>query len=58
MQRPSGQDSGTNEVVPVPKVVPVARMAGDDGEDTALLRQMLEEAKNYVLSFSWCNIDS
>jgi len=33
-------------------------MAGDDGEDTALLRQMLEEAKNYVLSFSWCNIDS
>jgi len=29
-------------------------MAGDDDEDTAQLRQMLEEAKNYVMSFSWC----
>src|SRR5467141_2544716 len=27
---------------------------GDDDEDTALLQQMLEEARNYILSFSWC----
>ena len=54
MQPPSGQDSGINEIVPVANVVPVEQMAGDDDEDTALLRGMLEEAKNYVLSFSWC----
>jgi len=29
-------------------------MAGDDDEDTTLLRQMLDEAKKYLLSFVWC----
>ncbi len=29
-------------------------MVGDDDEDTALLREMLKDAKNYVPSFSWC----
>ena len=37
-----------------PNVVPVEHMSGDDDEDTALLRGMLEEAKNYIQSFSWC----
>jgi hypothetical protein len=54
MQPPSGQDSGTNAIVPVPDVVPVERMKGDDDEDTALLKEMFEQAKNYILSFSWC----
>jgi hypothetical protein len=55
MVRPSEEDSGTDEVVPALNVVPVERMAGDDEEDTALLQQMLQEAKNYINSFSWCD---
>ena len=39
---------------PVPNVVRAERIAGDDDEDTALLQQMLEAAKNYILSFYWC----
>ncbi len=54
MRSHSGQDSGTNEGVPVPGLIPAERMVGDDDEDTALLREMLKEAKNYALSFSWC----
>ena len=54
MQPPSERDSGTNEVAPVRNVVRAERMAGEDEEDTELLKQMLEEAKNYILSFSWC----
>jgi len=54
MQPPLGRDPETNQAVPVPNVVPVERMAGDDDEDTALLQQMLEDAKSYILSFSWC----
>jgi hypothetical protein len=34
--------------------VPSANIAGDDEEDTALLRTMSEEAKAYICSFSWC----
>lgn len=55
MQLPSGQDSGTNEAVPVSNVVPVEGMAGDDDVDTAVLRQMLDEAERYLLSFAWCD---
>jgi hypothetical protein len=55
MQLPSGKDSGTNEAAPVPNVVPVERMTGDDDVDTALLRQMLDAAERYLLSFSWCD---
>jgi hypothetical protein len=29
-------------------------MVGDDDEDTALLRQMSDEATEYISSFSWC----
>jgi hypothetical protein len=54
MQPTSEQDSGINEVGPVSNVVPVERLAGDDDDDTALLQQMLQEAKNYILSFSSC----
>ena len=54
MRLPSEQGSGTNEAVPVSDVVPVRRMAGDDDLDTAVLRQMLDEAERYLLSFSWC----
>ena len=38
--------SNTDDVAPVPDVVPVERMTGDSEEDTALLRGMLEQAKN------------
>ena len=47
--------SYTDNLAPVPDVVPVEQMSGDDDEDTALLRGMLEEAKNYIQSFSWCD---
>jgi len=47
--------SNTDNVAPVPGVVPTELMSGDDDEDTALLRGMLEEAKNYIRSFSWCD---
>ena len=47
--------SYTDNVAPVPDVIPVEQMRGDDDEDTALLRGMLEEAKNYIRSFSWCD---
>ena len=54
MASPPERSSGTNEPVPVPDVVPVERMAGDDDEDTKLLREMLRDARDYVRSFSWC----
>jgi hypothetical protein len=44
-----------DDVIPVPNVVPVAQMRGDDDEDTQFLREMLEQAKNYIQSFSWCD---
>lgn len=48
-------NSEPDDVSPVPDVVPVERMSGDDDEDTAFLREMLEHAKNYIRSFSWCD---
>ena len=36
------------------KVIPAVDMRGDDDEDTALLRDMLEGAKRYLTSFKWC----
>lgn len=47
--------TGPSQFAPVPNVVPVEHMVGDDEEDTALLREMLEQAKSYALSFSWCD---
>jgi hypothetical protein len=37
------------------RIVPVDHMKGDDEEDTALLKQMLEEASRYLCSFDWCS---
>ena len=48
-------NSKTNDTAPVPDVVPVEQMSGDDDEETALLRGMLEQARNYIRSFSWCD---
>lgn len=36
------------------RLVPIAKIAGDDDEDTALLRKLAEEARTYIASFSWC----
>ncbi len=36
------------------ELVSTASMVGDDDEDTALLRQMSDEATEYISSFSWC----
>ena len=46
--------SNADDVAPVSGVVPVERMSGDDEEETAFLREMFEQAKNYLRSFSWC----
>jgi hypothetical protein len=35
------------------KVIPVALMKGEDEEETAGLNEMLEEATDYLKSFSW-----
>jgi hypothetical protein len=35
-------------------VVPVSEMKGDDEDDSSFLRQMLDEAREYILSFKWC----
>ena len=47
--------SNTDDGAPVRDVVPVEQMSGDDEEDTALLREMLEQAKNYIQSCSLCD---
>ena len=54
MRPPSEQDSGPKEVAPVPNLIRAERMEGEDDEDTALLQEMLVEARSYILSFSWC----
>src|SRR6476469_6693831 len=47
--------SYTDDSAPVPDVVPVEQMSGDDDEDTALLRGMFVQATSYIQSFSWCD---
>ncbi len=42
--------------IPVVGVVPIQDMIGDDDADTALLRGMCIEAKQYLESFDWCNV--
>jgi hypothetical protein len=39
----------------IPRIVRADQLAGEDEEDTALLRLMLENARSYALSFSWCD---
>ena len=36
------------------KVIPAHRLQGDDAEDTAKLRSLLDEARTYLGGFSWC----
>jgi len=36
------------------KLIPIENIAGDDQEDTRLLRQMALDARDYLASFSWC----
>ena len=43
-----------DESLPVTGVVPIAQMSGDETEDTRLLQEMAEQARNFVASFSWC----
>ncbi len=40
--------------VDLSQLVPCERMHGDDDEDTALLKDMLVEARRYMSSYSWC----
>ena len=35
-------------------LVPIERISGEDKKDTLLLRQMAEDAKQFLLSFEWC----
>ena len=37
------------------RVKPVTEMRGDGPKDTALLKHMLEEAQQFLASFSWCH---
>jgi len=36
------------------RIIPTESMRGDSARDTALLQQMLAEARDYVNSFEWC----
>jgi hypothetical protein len=36
------------------KVVPSVQLAGDDEEDTRLLRKMLRDAEDYLEAYKWC----
>src|SRR5689334_15308281 len=35
-------------------LTPAKSIVGDDEQDTVLLREMADEAKRYISSFSWC----
>jgi hypothetical protein len=41
--------------LPVKGVIPIDQIFGEDDEDIRLLRIMVSEAREYILSFSWCN---
>jgi hypothetical protein len=51
----SDKDPKDSRLARVPGVVPADLLEGDDEEDTTLLRNMLEDARTYILSHSWCN---
>jgi hypothetical protein len=38
----------------VEDVISVEQMAGEDDEETAQLRTMLQEARDYIKGFRWC----
>jgi hypothetical protein len=43
-----------HRTLPLNYLTPVSDLAGDDDEDTELLRKMAISAKRYVESFDWC----
>jgi hypothetical protein len=47
-------DARSKSSIPVTGVVPLEEMAGDDEEDTTLLREIAERAENFLKSFPWC----
>jgi len=53
MKRGSEVDDN-NASVPVRGVIPLAKMAGDDDEDTKLLRVMADGAAKFLQCFPWC----
>ncbi|MEW6745506.1 MAG: hypothetical protein AB1486_22365 [Planctomycetota bacterium] len=40
--------------VDLEKLTPADRIAGEDAEETALLKEMLRDATDYLLGFQWC----
>jgi hypothetical protein len=40
--------------LPVTGVVPISQMHGEDEQETALLEQMSQEARSFLLGFGWC----
>ena len=36
------------------KLVPCAEVAGEDAEDQALLRELIDRGRSYLSSFEWC----
>jgi hypothetical protein len=43
-----------NSTIKYDRIVPVEQMVGEDDEETAQLKQSLEEARNYMKSHPWC----
>src|SRR5215472_4662780 len=43
-----------NDSIDLSSVVPITGMRGDSDADTALLRNMFEEAKSFIEGFDWC----
>jgi hypothetical protein len=42
------------QLPPVPGVIPIFAMKGEDDEDDAELHEMFDRAESYIQSFSWC----
>jgi hypothetical protein len=39
---------------PVKGIIPIDQLVGDDEEDTRLLSEMAQKAREFISSFSWC----
>jgi hypothetical protein len=53
---PFNNRGGGNVDTPLLGVVPIQDMNGDNAVDTALLREMCADAKQYLESFDWCEV--
>src|ERR1051326_8071593 len=42
------------KTVEVMRLVPTEQMSGDGKKDTLLLKEMADEAREFLLSFKWC----